>query len=269
MHRLRETSHDTFAHTGKYKNKQSWKNVFRKAPRLVRIWTNCEETEIRQQSCPRQCQPEWCSHTRGEWLAIATFVTTSELSAHQGKRVSADCGIVMRRLIEALRCRRLSWNSPVYFAGIGLGNGDMNSWVCRSFGRGIRGKIRCHWRACGIRQHGSQHSYVQGGNRRLLAHLLTRSVLWNTTGECENYGILSGHKGAVLDLQWSRDSRVIYSASADMHVASWDVESGQRIRKHPGHEEVINAIDVSKRGEDILFSASDDGYIGVRRRSIP
>jgi len=75
--------------------------------------------------------------------------------------------------------------------------------------------------------------------------------------------MLTGHKGAVLDLEWSRDSRVVYSASADMHLASWDLETGKRIRKHPGHEEVINCIDVSKRGEEFLISGSDDGYIGV------
>ncbi|GAB7341796.1 hypothetical protein MBLNU457_g0124t1 [Dothideomycetes sp. NU457] len=88
-------------------------------------------------------------------------------------------------------------------------------------------------------------------------------LLWRTSGDCENYGILSGHKGAVLDLQWSRDSRVVYSASADMHLGSWDLETGQRIRKHPGHEEVINCLDVSKRGEEYLISGSDDGYIGL------
>jgi len=48
-----------------------------------------------------------------------------------------------------------------------------------------------------------------------------------------------------------------------MFLSSWDVETRQRIRKHPGHEEVINCIDVSKRGEEILFSGSDDGYIGI------
>ncbi|TIA53302.1 WD40 repeat-like protein [Aureobasidium pullulans] len=88
-------------------------------------------------------------------------------------------------------------------------------------------------------------------------------LLWRTSGDCENYGILSGHKGAILDLQWSRDSRNIFSASADMHIASWDLETAQRIRRHQGHDEVINALDISRRGEDILFSASDDGYIGI------
>jgi WD40 repeat protein len=55
----------------------------------------------------------------------------------------------------------------------------------------------------------------------------------------------------------------LFSASADMHLASWDVETGERIRRHLGHEEVINCMDVSKRGEEMLVSGSDDGYIGV------
>ncbi|KAK4460761.1 Pre-mRNA-splicing factor cwf17 [Cladorrhinum samala] len=88
-------------------------------------------------------------------------------------------------------------------------------------------------------------------------------MLWRTYGDCENYGVLSGHKSAILDLQWSRDSEIIYSASADMHLASWDLTSGTRIRRYVGHEEVINAMDISRRGEDMLISGSDDGTIGI------
>lgn len=88
-------------------------------------------------------------------------------------------------------------------------------------------------------------------------------MLWRTYGQCENYGILSGHKGAVLDLQWSRDSRVIFSASADATLASWDLETGTRIRRHEGHGEIVNCMDISKRGEEILVSGNDDTYIGV------
>ena len=88
-------------------------------------------------------------------------------------------------------------------------------------------------------------------------------MLWRTYGQCDNYGVLSGHKGAVLDLHWSRDSRVIFSASADMLLASWDLETGLRIRRHLGHEEVINTLDVSRRGEELLVSGSDDGCIGL------
>ncbi|KAL8698831.1 MAG: hypothetical protein Q9224_001672 [Gallowayella concinna] len=93
---------------------------------------------------------------------------------------------------------------------------------------------------------------------------MDRSImLWRTDGQCDNYGVLTGHKGAILDLQWSRDSQVLFSASADTTVASWDLESGLRIRRHEGHEEVINCLDVSKRGEEILVSGSDDGYICI------
>ena len=88
-------------------------------------------------------------------------------------------------------------------------------------------------------------------------------VLWRTYGQCENYGVLTGHKGAVLDLHWSRDSRVIFSASADMTIASWDLETGLRIRRHIGHEEVISCLDVSRRGEEMLATGSDDGYVGL------
>lgn len=88
-------------------------------------------------------------------------------------------------------------------------------------------------------------------------------MLWNTYGQCDNYGVLTGHKGAVLDLQWSRDSSSIFSASADLTIASWDLETGSRIRRHIGHEDVVNSIDLSRRGQDLLISGSDDGTIGI------
>ncbi|KAI6250111.1 U5 small nuclear ribonucleoprotein [Erysiphe necator] len=88
-------------------------------------------------------------------------------------------------------------------------------------------------------------------------------MLWRTFGDCENYGTLTGHKGAILDLQWSRDARVLFSASADMHLASWDLSTGIRIRRYIGHDEIVNSMDISKRGEELLVSSSDDGYIGI------
>lgn len=48
-----------------------------------------------------------------------------------------------------------------------------------------------------------------------------------------------------------------------MTLASWDLETGQRIRRHVGHEEIINCLDISKRGQELLVSASDDGCIGI------
>lgn len=88
-------------------------------------------------------------------------------------------------------------------------------------------------------------------------------MVWKTYGDCPNYLALSGHKGAVLDLQWSRDSAIIFSASTDAMLASWDVDSGARIRRYVGHEDVVNALDVTRRGPELMVSASDDGTIGV------
>ncbi|KAF2753163.1 putative U5 snRNP complex subunit [Pseudovirgaria hyperparasitica] len=103
-----------------------------------------------------------------------------------------------------------------------------------------------------------------GTGKYIASGSMDRSILlWHTYGHCENFGVLNGHKGAVLDLQWSRDSRVLFSASADMTLASWDLETGTRIRRHEGHEEVINSMDVTRRGEEILVSGSDDGFIGI------
>ena len=66
-----------------------------------------------------------------------------------------------------------------------------------------------------------------------------------------------------MDLQWSRDSRAIYSASADYTLATWDTETGQRLRKHVGHEDFVNSVAAFRRGGESLASGSDDGTIGV------
>lgn len=93
---------------------------------------------------------------------------------------------------------------------------------------------------------------------------MDRSImLWHTYGSCDNYGQLTGHKNAVLSLQWSRDSSFVFSCSADMTLASWDLETGTRIRKHEGHSEIVNDLAVSTRGEEMMVSASDDGCIGI------
>lgn len=50
------------------------------------------------------------------------------------------------------------------------------------------------------------------------------TVLWDVYGECRNYGVLSGHKNAVLEVQWTYDSAQLVSASADKTVGLWDAQ---------------------------------------------
>ncbi|BFZ56969.1 hypothetical protein PYCC9005_004019 [Savitreella phatthalungensis] len=88
-------------------------------------------------------------------------------------------------------------------------------------------------------------------------------MLWQTYGDCDNYAELRGSKNAVLDLQWSADGKSIYSASADHTVSTWDVHTGTRIRKHEGHQDIVNAVDVHRRGTETLCSVADDATIGL------
>ncbi|KAL8958547.1 MAG: hypothetical protein Q9193_004418 [Seirophora villosa] len=87
---------------------------------------------------------------------------------------------------------------------------------------------------------------------------------------------LTGHSGEVFATRFDGAGQLIASGSMDRSinatVASWDLETGLRIRRHEGHDEIINCLDVSKRGEELLVSGSDDGYICIwdprQKRSI-
>ncbi|CAH1757245.1 8756_t:CDS:10 [Entrophospora sp. SA101] len=88
-------------------------------------------------------------------------------------------------------------------------------------------------------------------------------LLWNTYGDCLNYGLLKGHSGAIMELQWSRDSSKIFSCSTDKTVGVWDVPMGLRIKKFKGHSLFVNSVSSTRRGNEILASGSDDGSIKI------
>lgn len=91
-------------------------------------------------------------------------------------------------------------------------------------------------------------------------------MLWHTTGACENFCQLRGHKSAVTDLAWAKDSEILYSASADKTLGLWDLETGRRVRRLAGHDGYINTMDITKRGIDMIVSGADDGWINVSIR---
>ncbi len=88
-------------------------------------------------------------------------------------------------------------------------------------------------------------------------------MLWNAFGEANNYGILKGHKGAILQVEWSRDSTKVYSCSADQTIAVWDIETGEIIKRGRGHKSIVNSLSLSKRGQEMACSVGDDGAIKV------
>mmetsp|Transcript_19580 Transcript_19580/g.30672 ORF Transcript_19580/g.30672 Transcript_19580/m.30672 type:complete len:338 (-) Transcript_19580:138-1151(-) len=87
--------------------------------------------------------------------------------------------------------------------------------------------------------------------------------LWEVYGECANYGLLKGHKQAVLQLHWTFDSTQIWSCSADKTVNLWDAETGKRIKKYTGHSSFVNSIAATRKGTSLAVSGSDDGMIMV------
>ena len=83
--------------------------------------------------------------------------------------------------------------------------------------------------------------------------------LWSHS-DYDNYNVLTGHKNAILDLKWLDENHLV-TGSADKNLSYWDAATGERIRKLPGHEGIVNAIDVAKEGSSnpfLVVSASDD-----------
>eukprot|EP01103_Thecamoeba_quadrilineata_P012883 TRINITY_DN3436_c0_g1_i1.p1 TRINITY_DN3436_c0_g1~~TRINITY_DN3436_c0_g1_i1.p1 ORF type:complete len:352 (+),score=65.86 TRINITY_DN3436_c0_g1_i1:56-1111(+) len=85
--------------------------------------------------------------------------------------------------------------------------------------------------------------------------------LWKVFGECINYGVLKGHQNAVLEVAWSSDGTSLYSASADKTGAMWDAQTLTRTKKLSGHTSIVNCLSSSRRGPQLVVTASDDASI--------
>lgn len=89
-------------------------------------------------------------------------------------------------------------------------------------------------------------------------------MLWNVYGgPCSNFGLLKGHKNAILQIQWTYDNMHLLSASADKTVALWDAEVGSRVKKFTGHRNVVNSVSTVRKGQLLVASGSNDGTVHV------
>jgi len=55
----------------------------------------------------------------------------------------------------------------------------------------------------------------------------------------------------------------VYSASTDKTIGIFDAETAERIRKLKHHELVVNSISISRVGQELLASGSDDGLVCI------
>ena len=63
--------------------------------------------------------------------------------------------------------------------------------------------------------------------------------VWNVYGECENFCQLRGHTNAILECHWNPEGKQVYSCSADMSCAVFDIEAGKRVKKLSGHSAIV------------------------------
>jgi len=89
--------------------------------------------------------------------------------------------------------------------------------------------------------------------------------LWRTYPPTTNYGHLTTlHKGAILDLQWSLHSPLLYTVSADKSLAYTDLTTGTRVRKLREHHGMINSVDRTiAGGTELVATGADDGTVKV------
>ena len=82
--------------------------------------------------------------------------------------------------------------------------------------------------------------------------------LWEAFGSCKNTQVIKGHAGAILQVCFTRDNSALYSVSTDKTCGIWDIETGARKKKLKAHSGIINAGDISRRGNEMFLSAGDD-----------
>jgi len=92
-------------------------------------------------------------------------------------------------------------------------------------------------------------------------------LLWNASGYCENFNVLSGHKNAILDVKFTNTGEHVVTASADYQLGVYDVTTGNRIKRFMGHTGIVNAVSVCRSSSSssssggspcLAASASDD-----------
>jgi len=84
-----------------------------------------------------------------------------------------------------------------------------------------------------------------------------RIVLWDTAAGRE-LATLRGHGKGIAQVVFSRDGKLLASASTDNTIRIWDVASQRELRTLVAHTAAIESMDFSPDGR-LLASASDDG----------
>jgi len=98
---------------------------------------------------------------------------------------------------------------------------------------------------------------ASAGHERLI-------YLWMVYGDCDNFHVIKGgHNGSILDLKFNTDGSSIFTASTDKTVGMFDSETGERVKRMKGHNAIVNSCASTKRGNQLVASASDDCTVKI------
>lgn len=93
-----------------------------------------------------------------------------------------------------------------------------------------------------------------------------RINLWRVYGSDEdnNYAVLKAQNGAITSLAFPATGNHLTASSTDKTVVTFDTEKGEVVKRHRGHQGIVNDVDVTRGGNrELIASASDDGLIKI------
>jgi WD40 repeat protein len=85
--------------------------------------------------------------------------------------------------------------------------------------------------------------------------------IWNANTKAVQR-VLSGHKGPVYTVAFSRDGTVLASSSTDKTIFVWSHHTGQIIKTLEGHGDVVQSVAFS-RDDKMLISGSYDKSVRI------
>ncbi|KAH8917034.1 putative subunit of the heterotrimeric G protein [Atractiella rhizophila] len=93
--------------------------------------------------------------------------------------------------------------------------------------------------------------------------------LWRVYGDCANYGVLKGSKGAVTAIEWSQEggmggtSDKIFASTASNQMLLFSPVTGELVRRYRSHRGILNSLSLSPVAPNLVATGSDDCTVRI------
>nr|CCA25991.1 conserved hypothetical protein [Albugo laibachii Nc14] len=93
--------------------------------------------------------------------------------------------------------------------------------------------------------------------------LLCKQSRYKTNGMAQHNTHWKAHENAIFDVIWTSDDRHVVTASGDLSVAGWDVETQQRLFCFRDHQMSVKCVRQVPDSRFLFASCSRDGTIAI------